>query len=221
MRVKPWNAFTKRATLTNARSQSRHRTGPDKIKTCGQMVREQRLAGEILGRMLIVGVDSMSAYARPVAGSKVIPPKPHEGHKIDLFVVRKVRDERGQLFLHRIIRLILKDPRILVVSWIGARVRLGHCFLRIELTRLHDDETHRLQRNRQLRRSWFLGGLALIAAANWFEQDARVATGLFVGGLYLFAALGNFWATRGLHPGWMLMAVALILIIFGVSKSGG
>jgi hypothetical protein len=69
--------------------------------------------------------------------------------------------------------------------------------------------------------SWFLGGLALIAAANWFEQDARVATGLFVGGLYLFAALGNFWATRGLHPGWMLMAVALILIIFGVSKCGG
>ena len=29
--------------------------------------------------------------------------------------------------------------------------------------------------------SWFLGGLALIAAANWFEQDARFATGLFVG----------------------------------------
>ncbi|MGB6818644.1 MAG: hypothetical protein WBE29_17040, partial [Pseudolabrys sp.] len=33
--------------------------------------------------------------------------------------------------------------------------------------------------------SWFLGGLALIAAANWFEQDARFATGLFVGSLYL------------------------------------
>jgi hypothetical protein len=24
--------------------------------------------------------------------------------------------------------------------------------------------------------SWFLGGLALIAAANWFKQDARLAT---------------------------------------------
>jgi hypothetical protein len=29
--------------------------------------------------------------------------------------------------------------------------------------------------------NWFLGGLALIAAAIWFEQDARLATGLLVG----------------------------------------
>jgi len=69
--------------------------------------------------------------------------------------------------------------------------------------------------------SWFLGGLALIAAANWFEHDARLATGLFVGSLYLFGALGNLWATRGRHPGWMLMALALILIVFGASRSSG
>lgn len=68
---------------------------------------------------------------------------------------------------------------------------------------------------------WFLGGLALIAAASWFGQDARLATGLFVGSTYLFGALGNLWATRGRHPGWMLMAAALILIVFGVGKSGG
>jgi hypothetical protein len=67
--------------------------------------------------------------------------------------------------------------------------------------------------------SWFLGGLALIAAARWLEGDARLATGVFVGGLYLFGAIGNLWGTRGLHPGWMLMAVALILIAFGISKS--
>jgi hypothetical protein len=66
--------------------------------------------------------------------------------------------------------------------------------------------------------SWFLGGLALIAAARWLERDARFATGVFVGGLYLFGALGNLWGTRGLHPGWMLMAMALILIAFGISK---
>ena len=68
---------------------------------------------------------------------------------------------------------------------------------------------------------WFLGGLALIAAAIWFDRDARLATGLFVGSTYLFGALGNLWGTRGLHPGWMLMAAALILIVFGVIKSGG
>ena len=67
--------------------------------------------------------------------------------------------------------------------------------------------------------SWFLGGLVLIAAAKWFEQDARLATGLFVGSLYLFGALGNLWGTRSLHPGWMLMAVALVLIAFSISKS--
>jgi hypothetical protein len=67
--------------------------------------------------------------------------------------------------------------------------------------------------------SWFLGGLALIAAARWLEGDARLTTGVFVGSLYLFGALGNFWGTRGLHPGWMLMAAALVLIAFGISKS--
>jgi hypothetical protein len=69
--------------------------------------------------------------------------------------------------------------------------------------------------------TWFLGGLALIAAARWFESDARLATGLCVGGLYLYGALGNLWGTRGRHPGWMLMSAALILIAFGINKSVG
>src|SRR5712692_5589752 len=69
--------------------------------------------------------------------------------------------------------------------------------------------------------TWFLGGLALIAAALWFEKNARLATGLFVGSLYLYGALGNLWVTRGLDPGWMLMTVALVLIVLGVNKPGG
>ncbi len=69
--------------------------------------------------------------------------------------------------------------------------------------------------------NWFLGGLALIAAANWFGEDARLATAILVGSSYLYGAFFNFRATRGRHPGWMLMAAALILIVFGVSKSGG
>lgn len=68
---------------------------------------------------------------------------------------------------------------------------------------------------------WFLGGLALIAASLWFDRDARLATGLFVGSTYLFGALGNLWGTRGRHPGWMLMATALVLIAFAVGKFGG
>ena len=68
---------------------------------------------------------------------------------------------------------------------------------------------------------WFLGGLTLIAAAIWFDRDAKLATGLFVGSTYLLGALVNLWGSRGRHPGWMLMAAALILIVFGVNKSGG
>lgn len=67
--------------------------------------------------------------------------------------------------------------------------------------------------------SWFLGGLVLVAAAGWSERDVRLTIGVFVGSLYLFGALGNLWGTRGLHPGWMLMAIALLLIAFGISKS--
>ena len=69
--------------------------------------------------------------------------------------------------------------------------------------------------------NWLLGGFALIAAALWFGHDARLATGLLVGSSYLYGAAGNLWGTRGRHPGWLLMAVALVLIVLGVDKSGG
>jgi hypothetical protein len=69
--------------------------------------------------------------------------------------------------------------------------------------------------------NWFVGGIALIVAANSFEQEARLATGLLVGSSYMFGALGNLWATRGRHLGWMLYAVALVLIVYGVGRAGG
>jgi hypothetical protein len=69
--------------------------------------------------------------------------------------------------------------------------------------------------------SWFFGGLALIAAALWFGESARLATGLFVGSHFLFGAGVNLWATRGRHPGWMLLAAAIILIAVGVDRPGG
>ena len=69
--------------------------------------------------------------------------------------------------------------------------------------------------------SWFFGGIALIAAALWFGESARLATGLFVGSHFLFGAVVNFWARRGRHPGWVLMTAAIILITVGVDKSSG
>ena len=64
--------------------------------------------------------------------------------------------------------------------------------------------------------AWLLGAAALIAAAGWFGPQARLATGLSVGSLYLLGALANLWGTRGRHPGWMLMAVAVGLIGVGI-----
>ncbi|KAA0078586.1 hypothetical protein CIW50_00045 [Tardiphaga sp. P9-11] len=67
---------------------------------------------------------------------------------------------------------------------------------------------------------WFLGGIALVFAANVLDRDARLAISLLVGGTYLFGAVFNFWATHGRHPGWMLMAAAVALIAFGTIASG-
>jgi hypothetical protein len=69
--------------------------------------------------------------------------------------------------------------------------------------------------------SWFLGGLGLIVAAIWLGYEARLVIGLFVGSQYLFGALANLWATRGRHPGWMLMVAALVLILVGVNRPDG
>jgi hypothetical protein len=67
--------------------------------------------------------------------------------------------------------------------------------------------------------SWFLGGLALIVAALWWGNDTKLAIGLSVGSIYSFGAVANAWATRGRHPGWMLMAAAILLIGVGLAGS--
>lgn len=61
---------------------------------------------------------------------------------------------------------------------------------------------------------WFAGGVAL-ASATILGAQARLFVCVLVGATYLFGAAGNFWATRGRHPGWMLLALALVLIAFG------
>lgn len=64
---------------------------------------------------------------------------------------------------------------------------------------------------------WFVGGLALVAAAFVLPPPARLATAVLVGIAYLFAVAGNAWATRGRHPGWMLYAAAVVLILVGAA----
>jgi hypothetical protein len=63
---------------------------------------------------------------------------------------------------------------------------------------------------------WLVGGLALIAAAAWAGEDLKRWVGVFAGGLFLYGVVGNFMATRGRHPGWMLMAAAIGLIVWSL-----
>lgn len=64
--------------------------------------------------------------------------------------------------------------------------------------------------------NWFLSGLALLAAANWLGREGKLVTGLFVGSSYLFGAVGNLWAGRRPHPGWILYGAAVLLIAYGL-----
>ncbi|MDO3680831.1 hypothetical protein [Paenibacillus ehimensis] len=65
--------------------------------------------------------------------------------------------------------------------------------------------------------NWLLSGLTLIAAAIWFGQDARLATGLLAGSSFLYGSIISLWVMRRPHPSWILMAVALILTVLGLT----
>ena len=68
--------------------------------------------------------------------------------------------------------------------------------------------------------SWLVGGIALVIAANIAGAETRLWVGLLVGAKFLYAAVANAWATRGRHPGWMLMAVAVALIAIDLLGGG-
>jgi hypothetical protein len=63
--------------------------------------------------------------------------------------------------------------------------------------------------------AWLGGGLLLVAAPSMASDIARhwiVATFAVVFG---FAAIGNAWATRGRHVGWVGMATVVVLAVAG------
>jgi len=65
--------------------------------------------------------------------------------------------------------------------------------------------------------NWLLSGIALIAAAIWFEQDVRLVVGLLAGSSFLYGAIIAFWSIRRAHPGGILMSAACILIVLGLT----
>lgn len=63
---------------------------------------------------------------------------------------------------------------------------------------------------------WLLGGLGLMAAPYFLDASSTSTLAVIVAGFYAFGAVGNFWGTRGRHPGWVLLAISVGLIVYGL-----
>lgn len=64
--------------------------------------------------------------------------------------------------------------------------------------------------------AWITGGLALIAVALCSDFPTKLAVSLIVGSQYLFGGAFNLATTRGAHPGWIFMALAVGCITLGL-----
>ncbi|MEZ5841549.1 MAG: hypothetical protein R3D02_14350 [Hyphomicrobiales bacterium] len=62
---------------------------------------------------------------------------------------------------------------------------------------------------------WLAGGAVLIAAPFVLSQSQRTLAAGMMAFVYAAAAIGNFWATRGRHPGWMLLAIVTGMALIG------
>lgn len=63
--------------------------------------------------------------------------------------------------------------------------------------------------------NWFVCGASLIWAGMRFEGEARAVISASAAIIYGYAAVLNARATRGRHPGWILMAISVALIFAG------
>lgn len=62
---------------------------------------------------------------------------------------------------------------------------------------------------------WLAGGLVLIATPYFLDDALRRVFVCGVVFLYATGAIGNFWATRGRHPGWVILLVVTIMALLG------
>ena len=62
----------------------------------------------------------------------------------------------------------------------------------------------------------WIGGGVLLVAAPWMASDpARHWIVVTFAAVFAFAALGNAWATRGRHFGWMALTAVVALAVAG------
>lgn len=62
---------------------------------------------------------------------------------------------------------------------------------------------------------WFAASVLLLATPNYVPEAARTVIVYGAAAVFLSGCLGNLWATRGRHFGWMLLVLATVLAIAG------
>lgn len=62
---------------------------------------------------------------------------------------------------------------------------------------------------------WIAGCVILLLTPRYAPEAHRAVVVAFAMWPLLYSALGNFWASRGRHFGWMLLAVVMALAAYG------
>jgi hypothetical protein len=62
---------------------------------------------------------------------------------------------------------------------------------------------------------WICGGVLLIAAPSMESASARHWIVITMSAMYGFGVIGNAWATRGRHFGWMALSAAIAMAVAG------
>lgn len=62
---------------------------------------------------------------------------------------------------------------------------------------------------------WFAAGVLLLLAPTLISGSAKPFVIYGAAFLYLSGSIGNLWATRGRHFGWVLLAIAALLALAG------
>ncbi len=62
---------------------------------------------------------------------------------------------------------------------------------------------------------WFVGGLVLMAVPVLPDYLPRPFAVYGVAFLFFSGAVGNFWATRGRHIGWVLLGLSTVMAVLG------
>ena len=103
------------------------------------MLGQQWQSEQIGGGALVASARGLAVKIVPLIHGSIAPAEPCQGNEIDLLILIERADERRQLFIDRIVGLVLEHVDHPVVGRIGPGFRIGDDILGLELPCLGDD----------------------------------------------------------------------------------